>query len=94
MRWKGKSGVIAVKDYRQVPVIEAYAPLRAIGLGMTLKLDEEELFKPVTEELKNIFLYLAGLIIAEILLLNWLVRKLIKSEREARTAKETAGAIF
>ncbi|MBL0011164.1 MAG: hypothetical protein IPP22_09500 [Nitrosomonas sp.] len=48
----GKSGVIAVKDYRQVPVIEAYAPLRAIGLGMTLKLDEEELFKPVTEELK------------------------------------------
>ena len=86
----GKSGVIAVKDYRQVPVIEAYAPLRAIGLGMTLKLDEEELFKPVTEELKNIFLYLAGLIIAEILLLNWLVRKLIKSEREARTAKETA----
>ncbi len=86
----GKSGVIAVKDYRQIPVIEAYAPLRAIGLGMTLKLDEEELFKPVTEELKIIILYLAGLIIAEILLLNWFVRKLIKSEREARDAKETA----
>ncbi|WP_297324912.1 ATP-binding protein [Nitrosomonas sp.] len=86
----GKSGVIAVKDYRQIPVIEAYAPLRAIGLGMTLKLDEEELFKPVNEELKIIILYLAGLIIAEILLLNWFVRKLIKSEREARDAKETA----
>ncbi|MEK6595235.1 MAG: cache domain-containing protein, partial [Pseudomonadota bacterium] len=86
----GKSGVIAVKDYRQVPVIEAYAPLRTIGLGMILKLDEEELFRPVTEELKNIILYLAGLIIAEILLLNWFVRKLITSEREARTAKEKA----
>lgn len=86
----GKNGVIAVKDYRQVPVIEAYAPLRAIGLGMILKLDEEELFKPVTEELKNIILYLAGLIIVEILLLNWFVRKLVKSEREARIAKETA----
>lgn len=86
----GKSGVIAVKDYRQIPVIEAYAPLRAIGLGMILKLDEEELFKPITEELKNIILYLTGLIIAEILLLNWFVRKLVKSEREARIAKETA----
>ncbi len=86
----GKSGVIAVKDYRQVPVIEAYAPLSTIGLGMILKLDEEELFKPVNEELKTIILYLVGLIIAEILFLNWFVRKLIKSEREARTAKETA----
>ena len=86
----GKSGVIAVKDYRQVPVIEAYAPLRAIGLGMILKLDEEELFKPVTKQLKKIILYLAILIIAEIFLLNWFIRKLIKSEREARNAKETA----
>lgn len=87
---KGKSGVMAVKDYRQVPVIEAYAPLRAIGLGMVLKLDEEELFRPVTEQLRIIILYLAGLIIAEILLLNWFVRKLIKSEQEARKAKEKA----
>jgi signal transduction histidine kinase len=86
----GKSGVIAVRDYRQIPVIEAYAPLHVIGLGMTLKLDEEELFKPVNEELKIIILYLAGLIIAEMLLLNWFVRKLVKSEKEARDAKETA----
>lgn len=87
---KGKSGVMAVEDYRHVPVIEAYAPLRAIGLGMVLKLDEEELFRSVTEELKIIILYLVGLIIAEILLLNWFVRKLIKSEQEARKAKEKA----
>ncbi len=89
----GKKGVIAVKDYRHVPVIEAYAPLRTIGLGMILKLDEEELFKPITKQLKNIILYLAGLIIAEILLLNWFVRKLIKSEKEARNAKEIAEQI-
>lgn len=87
---EGKSGVIAVKDYRQISVIEAYAPLRAIGLGMVLKLDEDELFKPVNEQLKIIVLYLAGLIIAEILLLNWFVRKLVKSEQEARSAKEKA----
>ena len=86
----GKSGVIAAQDYRQVPVIEAYAPLKAIGLGMILKLDEEELFKSVKEELKKIILYIAGLIAAEILLLNWFVRKLIKSEQEAYIAKDRA----
>ena len=93
LAFDGKSGVIAVQDYRNVPVIEAYAPLRQIGLGMILKLDEEELFKPINEQLKVIILYLAGLIIAEILLLNWFVQKLIKSEREARNAKEIAEQI-
>ncbi|WP_350152993.1 ATP-binding protein [Nitrosomonas sp.] len=85
-----KSGVAATKDYRQVPVIETFASLDSIGLNMILKLDEEELFKPVTEKLQDISIYLAALIIAEILLLNWFVRKLIKSEKEARKAKETA----
>ncbi len=84
------SGVAATFDYRQVPVIEAYASLHSIGLTMILKLDEEELFKPVTEKLKDIIIYLAALISAEILLLNWFVRKLIQSEKEARKAKETA----
>lgn len=84
------SGVSATIDYRQEPVIEAYASLDSIGLSMILKLDEEELFKPVTEKLKDIIIYLAALIIAEILLLNWFVRKLIQSEREARKAKDTA----
>ncbi|MDH5552609.1 MAG: diguanylate cyclase, partial [Nitrosomonas sp.] len=68
----GKSGVMSVKDYRKISVIEAYAPL-SMGLGMILKLDEDELFEPVTDKLKIIILYLTGLILAEILLLNWFV---------------------
>lgn len=90
----GKNGVMAVKDYRQVPVIEAYAPLSAIGLGMILKLDEGELFRSVNEQLKMTILYLAGLIIIEILLLKWFVRKLIKSERKAQNAKEETKQFF
>ncbi|WP_430232172.1 sensor histidine kinase [Nitrosomonas communis] len=86
----GKSGVMAVKDYRHMQVIAAYAPLEKIGLGMVLKLDEEELLRPAAEQLKFVILYLAGLIAAEILLLNWFVRKLIKSRREAQEAKEKA----
>ncbi len=86
----GQKGVVAVKDYRQVPVIEAYAPLQTIGLGMILKLDEEELFKSVSDQLKIVILYLAGLIAAEILLLNWFMRKLINSEQEAQSVREKA----
>ncbi len=86
----GMNGVMTVKDYRHVSVIEAYAPLQATGLGMVLKLDEEELLKPITEQLKIIILFLSGLIFVEILLLNWFVRKLVKSERESRTSMEKA----
>lgn len=89
----GKKGVMAVKDYRQVSVIEAYAPLHAIGLGMILKLDEKELFRPATEKLKIIILYLSVLIFAEILLLNWFIRKLIKSKKEARIAQDKSEQI-
>ncbi|GKS68086.1 hypothetical protein W03_00900 [Nitrosomonas sp. PY1] len=87
---EGKNGVVAAKDYRDIPVIEAYHPLQTIGLGMVLKLDESELFKPINKELKIIILYLVGLIIAEILLLNWFVGRLITSEQKARSAKEIA----
>jgi len=86
----GQKGVIAVKDYRHVPVIEAYAPLQALGLGMILKLDREELFKSVSDQLKTIIFYLAGLIAAEILLLNWFIRKLINSEQEAQSTRQKA----
>ena len=86
----GETGIVEVKDYHQVPVIEAYAPLQTIGLGMVLKLDQDELFKPVSEKLRVVVLYLSGLIIAEIVLLNWFFRKLIISERNTHDAKEKA----
>jgi signal transduction histidine kinase len=86
----GRKGVVAVKDYRHVAVIEAYAPLQALGLGMILKLDKEELYKSVSDQLIIVILYLAGLIAAEILLLNWFIRKLINSEQEAQSARQKA----
>lgn len=89
----GKSGVVAVRDYRNIPVIEAYAPLSAFSLGMILKLDETELFEPIRDKLKIIIVYVSILIIAEILLLNGFIRRLINSEREAQRAKEDAEQI-
>ena len=86
----GKSGAASALDYRNVPVIEAYTSLPALGILMTLKLDQDELFMPVNDKLKDIILYLVALIFAEILLLNWFIRKLISSEKEARQSKVKA----
>ncbi|MEK6708531.1 MAG: PAS domain S-box protein, partial [Pseudomonadota bacterium] len=98
---EGKTRFITAKDYRQIAVVAAYAPLGAFSLGMVLKLDEEELYSLATGQIKTIALYLAVLIIVGMLLLYWLVlplvRKLIKSEQAAQEinlnllhAKETA----
>ena len=87
---RNQRGVIASKDYRHIPVIAAYAPLESIELGMVLKLDEDELLKPMNVQLKTIILYISGLIIAEIMLLSWLVRKLIKAIQGSQKAKVKA----
>ncbi len=87
---RNQRGVIASKDYRHIPVIAAYAPLESIELGMVLKLDEDELFKSMNVQLKTIILYISGLIIAEIMLLSWLVRKLIKAIQGSQKAKVKA----
>ncbi|TXI21978.1 MAG: hypothetical protein E6Q61_10255, partial [Nitrosomonas sp.] len=49
----GKSGVTSTLDYRGIPVIEAYTSLPSLGLLMTLKLDQEELFMPINDKLKD-----------------------------------------
>ncbi|MEK7842822.1 MAG: hypothetical protein AAB241_01175, partial [Pseudomonadota bacterium] len=45
---EGKTRFITAKDYRQIAVVAAYAPLGAFSLGMVLKLDEEELYSSAT----------------------------------------------
>ena len=85
-----ETGIIFTKDYRREQVVAAYAPVGAFGLGMVIKIDREELYQPVTEQLKFIAPLLAALVMAGILLLNFLVRplvrKLIDSERATRAA--------
>lgn len=90
MALSGKRGVASTLDYRNIPVIEAYTALPAIGILMTLKLDQDELFMPINDKLKDIIPYLMILILAEILLLNWFVKKLISSEKKARQSKVEA----
>ena len=86
----GKTGIVFAQDYRREPVVAAYAPVGKLGLGMVLKIDQAELYSPVTEQLKFIVPLMLFLAFAGMLLLRWmvtpLVRKLVNSERETLAA--------
>ena len=81
----GVKGIRFAKDYRQEYVAAAHSPM-AYGLGTVLKIDQEELYQPITAQMHRILLYLGLLIISGILLLHWqispLVRQLIDSKKD------------
>jgi len=83
----GQSGVKFTKDYRQVSVVATHSPM-AYGLGMVLKVDEEELFSPIAEQFKSVLLYLSAFMVVGLVvfyrLTAPLVHKLTKAERYAR----------
>ena len=85
---EGKSGIIFAQDYRREWVVASYAPVGALGLGMVLKIDQAELYHPVTTQLEFIVPLLIALVLAGMLLLRWqvmpLVRRLVDSERLTR----------
>lgn len=83
---RGESGVVTTGDYRQIRVVAAHAPVGEYGLGLVVKIDEEELYQPITARAKEIFFYIILLMVMALLLLNWqlmpLVRKFVRSEQE------------
>ena len=82
----GKTGTVFTQDYRHENVVAAYTPMGAMGPGMVLKIDQDELFAPVRQRLRIIVPLLGLLVVAGMLLLYWLVaplvRKLVISRRE------------
>ncbi|MFI4939668.1 MAG: diguanylate cyclase domain-containing protein [Burkholderiales bacterium] len=87
----GHSGVFNGLDYRGRHVIAAYGPLSATGLGIAIKQDTEELYRPMREQLQwylpLLLLLVAGGSFALRAQVKPLVSKLLQSEREA-TNKE------
>lgn len=57
-----EKGVLTVVDVRGVPVMAGYAPIGALGLGMVYKIDANELYFPVREQL-NLFVGLLILLV-------------------------------
>lgn len=87
---RGETGLVYTQDYRREKVVAAYEPLSSFGLGLVLKIDQAELYSPVIAQMKFIGPLLAAMVMAGMLLLNFLVtplvRKLVHSEQAARDA--------
>lgn len=88
----GKSGLIFAKDYRREKVVAAYSSVCKFGLGMVLKIDQSELYSPVTGQLKYIAALLLALIVLGGMLLyamvTPLVRQLLASKQALQTENE------
>ena len=87
---EGRKGVIKTHDYRQQKVVAAYSPVGDLGLGMVLKMDRDEFYEPVWDQLRYLLPLMAGLLGVALLLLRWqltpLITNLVISERKAREA--------
>ena len=90
----GGNGVITTMDYRRQNVTAAYAPIGQLGLGMVLKTDTAELYRPIGDQLRwSLLLFLAliagGMGILH-LLVTPLLRRLANSEEKYRAVAESA----
>ncbi len=87
---RGQSGTIRAVDYRQQEVIAVYGPIGTLGLGMVLKVDTAELYKPLREQFYYVLPLLMLAVLIGGLMLRWqvvpLVRQLVRSEQDARRA--------
>ena len=84
----GQTGVITARDYRNKEVVAAYSPLADIGMGLVMKIDTDELYQPIHRRIEFILALLLLLFVGGFFLLRWqvmpLVKRLVRSEREAR----------
>ncbi len=66
----GKKGVMIGYDHRYEEVLAAYSPVGTLGLGMVLKIDIKEIYKPAMESLAIVFPLLGLAILIGIVILR------------------------
>lgn len=89
----GESGVIATLDYRDELVIAAYSPIPRTGLGLVVKMDADEFYRPIRGQLWYGLPLVIGLITGGLMLLWYqihpLARRLVQSQQEIRALSLT-----
>jgi protein-histidine pros-kinase len=73
---RGESGTTITRDYRAQNVVAAYGPVAGLGIGMVLKVDAAEVFRPIREQLLLAMGLLALLVAGGTFLLRSQVRPL------------------
>jgi PAS domain S-box-containing protein len=85
----GEAGTLIARDYRDNNVVAAFAPVTDLGLGMVVKVDTADIFRPIREQLQATVGLLLALSVAGTLLLRSqvspLARALIETGQRART---------
>lgn len=88
----GRSGVTRARDYLDHEVEAAYSPVDDLGLGMVMKIDTDELYRPIHARIEVIMLLLLVLLVVGALLLRWqvmpLLQRLVRSEQAARDSHD------
>lgn len=94
----GVSGMVESFDYRRQHVVAAYRPIAETGLGMVIKIDREELYQPLFQQLRTIMLVMIVLAVSGALLLRLQVlpvaRRLVRAEHDARERGESSRALL
>lgn len=89
----GQQGIRFADDYRQQAVVAAHSPM-AYGLGTVLKIDQRELYQPITNQLRTILLLLAALVLSGLFALYRLkmpmIRRLVISEQASQLAQKNS----
>lgn len=75
---KGKTSLNMGYDYRRKQVIAFHSPIGATGLGMTNKVDAEELYSPIREQLDRMVIIIILCIIAYIIFIYSQIRPLLQ----------------
>jgi len=87
----GRWGIVQSADYRGVQVIAAHAPIGTFGLGAVLKIDAEELYRPIAAQLGPLLALLALLATVSIAVLRLqvtpLARKMAREIAQRKNAE-------
>jgi PAS domain S-box-containing protein len=80
----GQAGFLVARDYRSQEVFDAYKPIGHTGLGMVVKIDTDELERPIRRHLSTGAGVLVLFIILGAWLLRWQVRPLVHEMASSR----------
>ncbi|TAN24337.1 MAG: sensor domain-containing diguanylate cyclase [Acidobacteria bacterium] len=90
----GKAGIVDTIDYRGVRVLAAYAPVPGMGLALMVKMDTQELYAPIRDEINILGPVLLLLAVLGIQLLRWRVQPVVSALVASRNQVASSEARF
>lgn len=90
---EGRKDVIKAVDYRSQKVLNAFAPLGKTGLGMVVKMDRAELYRPLLAQLPWLLAAFLALLGGGTYLMRKQLAPLVQSLRQSRSTLDRAQAV-